>query len=153
MRSRLLLGLTATTALTAPAAAESWYEVGTGDLEIAFADTDSISRSGEVLQMNVFQSFEYGQGDNSNVLYARQRLEIDCSNRQIRELSIDTFDNLHAPLGPLATEGNWFAIQANTFGEGYRQIACDSLRPGTPYPDPFIAGDDYWDYMYYYYGP
>lgn len=153
MRSRLLLGLTATTALTSPAAAESWYETGTSEFEIAYIDVDSIARSGDTLQVNAFQSFEYGQGEKSDVLYAKQRLEIECSTRRIRELTIDTFDSARAPLGPITAEAAWFPIAAGTFGEVYHQVACDGTRPGSPYGDPFAAGDEYWEYMYYYYGP
>lgn len=150
MQKKLLLGLTLTTCLTAPAAAETWYEVGTTDTEIGYADADSIQSNGGNVLLTAFQGFETAQGDSSDIYYAKHRIEIDCSSRQLRELSIDTYDVARTFLGQANFDAGWMTIEPNTFGESYRQVACEGTRPGMAYSDAFAAADDYWEYMYYY---
>lgn len=153
MRNKLLLGLTLTTSLTAPAFAEQWYEVGTSTIEIALADKDSLQRAGNTAVMNVFHGFEYGQGEGSSIYYAKRKLEFNCNARQVRQLQIDTFDVSHAALqGGRSFDTSWLALETGSAEEAASKLACGEAFTGETYTDPFMASDDYWDYMYYYYG-
>ncbi len=150
MRTRLLIGLTVTTSLTAPAAAETWHEVATSDALIAYADVDSIQSSGSNLSMTVFQGFELGVGEKGDVYYTKSQIELDCTGRQVRELRMDVFGVDRTMLAPMPLNTSWQPITDGTLAATYSSVACNGERGSSTYTDPFVAADDYWDYMYYY---
>ncbi|HTN14025.1 MAG TPA: surface-adhesin E family protein [Sphingomonadaceae bacterium] len=150
MRKKLLLGLTLTTGLTAPAMAEKWHEIGSSEDTVAYADEDSIKANGSIVSMDVFQGFEGGHGENRNVYYTKSSMELDCTGRKARELRIDVFGADHAMLPPLPIDTSWQAVTDGTFAGVYSKMACDGERSAGVFTDPFSAADDYWEYMYYY---
>lgn len=152
MRHRFLLGLALTTCLTAPAAAEAWHQVSADDLEIGFIDADSIQRGPNGSSFTAFRGFT-GETGFGGAAYSKVKLEVDCSKKQIRSLSVESWKMDRSPLPEQPNYTAWQPVEPNTIGEMYRGVMCDSTAlGGTALTDPFAASDEYWDYMYYYYG-
>lgn len=152
MRHRFLLGLALTTSLTAPAMAEAWHEVMADDQEIAFVDADSIQRGSGGSTFTVFRGFT-GETGFGGAAYSKLKLEVDCTKKQIRSLSVESWKMDRSLLPEQPNYAGWQAIEAETIGEVYRIALCDSPTiGGVAQSDPFAASDEYWDYMYYYYG-
>ena len=143
-----LFALTLTGCLAAPAMAEKWYEAGTSEIEIAFADRDSIERDGKLVEIAVFHGFEYGQGQGSEILYARRGLQFDCNERKVRQVALDVFGAEHAPLGPRTFDMEWAEIEADTSDDAFSKLACGGKPKEKPHKDPFAASDAYWDQVY-----
>lgn len=152
MTKKLLLSLTVTTSLTSPAMAENWYELATGNEVMVLADRDSVQKNGANTLVNGFLGFYNAQGEGLNIYYIKRRIEFDCTGRQVRTLTVDLFDGQHNPIAPQEFDRTWQPIAAGTSDEAFSGFACNGQNPGLPYPDPFAAADDYWDYYYYYYG-
>ncbi len=150
MRKKLLLGLTLTTGLTAPAMAEKWHEVASSDEVIAFADEDSIQANGANKIMEVFQGFDMGQGAGAKIYYTKSRVELDCAGKKVRELRMDDYALDRSMLPPAPLDSNWQEIADGTLGAVYSKMACDGERTNNIFTDPFSAADEYWEYMYYY---
>ncbi len=149
MRNRFLVGLCLTSSLTAPAAAESWYEIATTDDSIDFADADSVWRSGSTAGVTIFRGLA-PEGDSKASSFVKVRVEILCDSNQFRVMSAENYDSLRNYLSTAGGEPTWDYIAANSVASRSREFACDGAWRGTPVSDPFSAADDYWYYYYDY---
>ncbi len=144
MPKTILLGLILSTCLASPAFAASWFEIGTSDIEIAFADGDSIQRSGDVVQIQAFHGFDPGQGENGDIYYVQRQLEFDCPAHRMRQIKLTAFDADRNVLDAPAYSTEWMAVVPDTPEETFSKVACEGGLTGTPYPDAFDAADEYW---------
>lgn len=152
MRRKLLPGLILTTCLTAPAAAESWYFIKTSDIEIDYADADSVRRTGNNVTLDMFRGFDFGQGSNGDIYFIKHNLEFACDRSEFRDIGISAwgYSRTYVTAPPMETQ--WRAINAGSTMDTLRGFACDGQLRSTPVADPFADAEEYWDYMYYYYG-
>jgi len=148
LRHKLLLSLSLTTCLTSPVAAESWYFVGTAAEEINYADADSLQVNGNIDKLKVFSSSLNGLGPEGNIFYTTVNIEIDCSNRKLRWLDIQAFDEKRQYLTAPPVEMGWQEIATDNAAEGFRAFACDGAGRDQKVDNPF---DDADGYFYYYY--
>lgn len=142
MRTRLLLAFTLTTSLTAPAAAEAWYGTYNSGEVIAYGDTDSITRNGNIAQMMMFLS--HNPGD-----YHKWLVDFDCPANQFRLIAASNYGADRQYLGTPDYDTGWYAIADQAVANS-RGLACDGLGSQAVVSDPFSDAEDYWYYYYYY---
>lgn len=143
MRRKSLLALTLTTCLTAPAAAESWYGLYNSLDVITYADADSVSRNGSRATVNIFFSHNYAD-------YHKQTIEFDCQSQQYRVLSASDHAADRSYLSTPSFDSNWQTPEETMLQ--FKTFSCDNGGRDSWVNDPFADADEYWDYMYYYYG-
>ncbi len=141
MRRKILLGLTLTTCLTAPAAAESWYGIYSADDVIAYADADSIARKGNIVHLEVM--FSHFPDD-----YHKQSLEIDCANYRYRIKAASDYGANRQYLSTPEFETGWGELDKSEL-QIDKNFACDGSNRTLTVADPFTDADDYWYYYYY----
>lgn len=141
MRKKILLSLSLTTALTAPAAAENWYGIYNDADVIAYADADSITRNGGNAGVNIFTS--HNSGD-----YHKRSVEIDCAGMQFRVVAASDYGADRQYLSTPEFDSSWGAF-SDTLANGMKGFACDGTGRQSFVSDPFADADEYWYYYYY----
>jgi hypothetical protein len=141
MRKKILLGLSLTTALTAPAAAENWYGIYNDADVVAYADSDSIGHNGTIAGVSLFTS--HNSGD-----YHKQSIEIDCTALTLRIIAGANYGADQQYLSTPEIDSSWGAI-GDGLTTGLKGFACDGSGRETYVADPFADADEYWYYYYY----
>jgi hypothetical protein len=142
MRRKILLGLTITTSLTAPAAAESWYGIYSAADIVAYADADSIARKGNIVHLEVM--FSHFSDD-----YHKQSFEIDCANYRYRIMAASDYGANRQYLSTPEFETGWAELDQSML-QIDKNFACDGSNRTLAVMDPFADAEDYWYYYYYY---
>lgn len=140
MGKKTLLGLTLTTCLTAPAAAETWYLSYYSADVIAYADMDSFSRSGDSARINVLFSHETSD-------YHTWSLEFDCQAEMVRILDAANLGIDKKYLSTPEFETVW-QLPEHPLLERLKGSSCDGAPLGNIVSDPFDDADEYWYYYY-----
>ena len=114
---------------SAPAAAE-WSAVGSAnEIYAAFADRESIRRSGDLVRMHGLYDFRQRDRTPEGLgLFSTAVLrEYDCAGRRVRLLSAIDFSG-HMGEGEVVSAsdraGRWERVVAGGIDEAYLQFAC-----------------------------
>ena len=123
--------------LPTPAMAESWYFVAANEDAVVFADADSLVRNGNVEKFVDFV-------DDDSTKYAKNSIEMDCSQKQYRFVGSEFYDLTRKPISSEKGAGDWQTVQAGSVADALLAFACDGKRDDKV-ADPFEAGQAYWD--------
>ena len=105
-----------------------WTEVGEGTEMKAYADINTIRRSGHMVKMwSLFDLKSPNPSLNGTYSSARIRYEYDCSDERTRRL--DYIAHSERMTGGFvvasdSTPGKWSSVSPGSFDETYFKIAC-----------------------------
>lgn len=138
-----------TTAMAAPAHAESWYNVGEGDEDIFYADADSLSHVGNMVTLTAFDGMSDAiTGYSKEVYFWKSTMQFDCGANRYRHQDRAGYDENYAYVGAIDYDPDWHTVTEGTFGESLYQFACEGGWRDVPVDNPFDDADEYWFYSY-----
>jgi hypothetical protein len=110
-------------------AAAGWVEVGGNEITVAYADSGTIRRSGNIVRM--WHLLDYANARRIQgikpYLSIKMQDEYDCAQERTRTLSMSLYSgNMGAGevLGNVTDPGEWRQVPADTLAETLRAFAC-----------------------------
>jgi hypothetical protein len=110
-------------------AAAAWVEVAGNEITVAYADSGTIRRSGNMVRM--WHLLDYANARRIEgikpYLSIKMQDEYDCAQERTRTLSMSLYSgNMGAGevLGTVTDPGDWRPVAADTLAETLRAFAC-----------------------------